>query len=101
MNTTGKVFYQSQAFAASNGLAFINDAGNAVFKADNVTDAGGNSTFLRNSIRLESQEQFLPGNLLLMDAVHMPFGVRFSFVTIIWYIANNLPSVQFGRRSGL
>ena len=33
MNTTGKVFYQSRAFAEANGIAFINQAGNAVFGA--------------------------------------------------------------------
>ena len=85
MNTTGKVFYQSRAFAEANGIAFINQAGNAVFGADNVTSGIGNSTFLRNSIRLESVEQMFPGNLLLMDAVHMPFGVRVSYA-FPWFV---------------
>ena len=76
VNTTGSVYYQSQVFATANGLAFINSAGNAVFKVDNETNGimTVNGT-LRNSIRLESNIQILPGSLLLMDAVHMPFGV--------------------------
>jgi hypothetical protein len=58
-------------------LAYINSAGNAVIKVDNTTIGDqSNPEFNRSSVKILSQVTYSSGSLVLMDAVHMPFGVR-------------------------
>ena len=60
----------------------MNSAGNVVVKLDNTTDGTGNDQFGRPSVYLTSQFTFAQGNLLLFDAVHLPFGVSFTVVSL-------------------
>jgi len=71
----GNVAFQSQTVATQQKLTYLNDAGNAIIKIDNTTV--GNPTdnaFGRNSVFLTSNAAVNPGSLILMDAVHMPYG---------------------------
>ncbi|TDL22533.1 hypothetical protein BD410DRAFT_722698 [Rickenella mellea] len=76
VNNTGRVIYQDKAAAMQQQLAYINSAGNAVIKVDNTTIGDqSNPEFNRSSVKILSQVTYSSGSLVLMDAVHMPFGV--------------------------
>lgn len=79
-NNTGNVLFQDQQAAAAQNLTFLNSAGNYIVKVDNTTSGVGNTTFGRPSVKLLSDYTIGPGNLVIMDAVHLPFGVRFLSV---------------------
>ncbi|KJA22372.1 glycoside hydrolase family 16 protein [Hypholoma sublateritium FD-334 SS-4] len=70
----GVVNYTDQAFAQQQNLLFVNSVGNVIVKTDNFTSGVGNASFVRNSLQLLSKEQITPGTLVIMDAIHMPFG---------------------------
>ncbi|KAF8187179.1 concanavalin A-like lectin/glucanase domain-containing protein [Pholiota molesta] len=73
----GNATYLDQPSAVAQKLTFINDAGNAIVKVDNTTTlvAGGPLDVVnRNSIRLTSLDTYGLGSLIVMDAVHIPFG---------------------------
>lgn len=88
-NTTGNVLYQSKADAASQKLTFLNGAGNAIIKVDNTTVGQGN-TFGRSSIKITSQATIASGSLLIMDAVHLPYGC--SVWPAYWMQGPNWPN---------
>jgi hypothetical protein len=69
--------YQSKADAQAQGLAVVNSAGNAIIKVDNTT-VGNSPTFGRPSVKMLSSNSISENSLLIMDAVHMPFGVSFT-----------------------
>ncbi|KAF8967492.1 concanavalin A-like lectin/glucanase domain-containing protein [Flammula alnicola] len=74
-NTTwGNVTYLDQPTAVSKGLTFINGAGNAVVAVDNTTTILPAPTVNRNSIRLTSLDSYGAGSLIIIDAVHIPYG---------------------------
>ncbi|KAF9476798.1 hypothetical protein BDN70DRAFT_881992 [Pholiota conissans] len=77
-NTTwGNVTFLDQTDATAQKLTFINGAGNAVIKVDNTTTltAGPPGQAVnRNSIRLTSLDSFGLGSLIIIDALHVPFG---------------------------
>lgn len=62
-------------------MLFLNPSGNFVVRVDNATDGSGNDKFGRPSIKLLSTYTINEGNLVLFDAVHIPFGV--SLITIL------------------
>ena len=70
--TKGLVDYLSESEATAQHLAYVNHRGNVVLAVDSTTDlvAGQN----RSSVRLESKATFVKGQLVLLDAVHMPTG---------------------------
>ncbi|KAF9004223.1 concanavalin A-like lectin/glucanase domain-containing protein [Cyathus striatus] len=73
--TLGNVTYQHRDNATSKGLAFVNAAGNAVIKVDNATTiAGPGPGVYRDSIRITSQDAYAVGSLIIIDALHIPFG---------------------------
>lgn len=74
----GDVLYQSKDDAIQKGLVGVNSAGHAFIKLDNTTDGTGDKNFGRDSVYITSQFTISPGNLLLFDAVHLPFGVCMS-----------------------
>ena len=76
VNNTGAVIFQSQDEATQNKLIFNTDSGTTIIKVDNTTNGQGNSSFGRGSIKVLSQYTFTTGNLLLFDALHMPYGVK-------------------------
>ncbi len=77
-NTTGNVLYQTREQAASENLTFVNSAGNVIIKVDNTTSGAGDPTFGRPSVKILSNATVPAGSIVIMDAVHMPFGVRLT-----------------------
>lgn len=58
--------------ATSQGLAYINTAGNAVIRVDNSTNVLFNDK--RNSVRITTQDFYDFGSLWIIDVDHIPFG---------------------------
>ena len=83
MNNTGNIFYVSENTARDQKLVFVNDVGNTVIKVDNFTDGSGNSSYLRNTVKILSDYTVYTGDLVMMDAVHMPFGVSPPFLSSV------------------
>ncbi|TFK33199.1 concanavalin A-like lectin/glucanase domain-containing protein [Crucibulum laeve] len=74
-NTTwGNVTYQDRANATSKRLTYINGAGNAIIKVDNTTNVAPATLIYRDSIRLTSQDTYGVGSLIIIDALHIPYG---------------------------
>ncbi|KAL5500975.1 hypothetical protein ACEPAH_9362 [Sanghuangporus vaninii] len=73
-NNTGNVLFQTKEQAEQQQLTFLNSAGNFIIKVDNTTNGQGNSTFGRPSVKILSSYTISSGNLVLFDAVHMPYG---------------------------
>ncbi|KAF5334392.1 hypothetical protein D9611_013556 [Ephemerocybe angulata] len=77
-NTTwGNVTYLDEPNAVSKKLAFINDAGNAIVKVDNtatLTLGAPGAVVNRDSIRLTSLHSYGMGSLIVIDALHIPYG---------------------------
>jgi len=89
-NTTGNVLYQTREQATSEQLAFVNSAGNAVMKVDNTTSGANDPTFGRPSVKILSNATVSAGSLVLMDAVHMPYGC--SVWPAFWMQGPNWPN---------
>ncbi|THH04266.1 hypothetical protein EW145_g5650 [Phellinidium pouzarii] len=73
-NNTGNVLYQTQEQAQQEKLTFFNSAGNFVIKVDNTTDGTNDPTFGRPSVKILTSYTISSGNLVLFDAVHLPYG---------------------------
>ncbi|RXW23623.1 hypothetical protein EST38_g2236 [Candolleomyces aberdarensis] len=75
-NTTwGNVTYLDRADATSKRLTYVNDAGNAIVQVDNTTTLVRNADVVnRDSIRLTSLDSYGMGSLIVMDALHIPYG---------------------------
>ncbi|KAJ7754175.1 concanavalin A-like lectin/glucanase domain-containing protein [Mycena maculata] len=74
-NTTwGNVTYVTAADAEAESLAYVNEAGNAVIRVDNGSTVLPDGIQYRKSVRLTSQATFSVGTLLVIDALHMPYG---------------------------
>ncbi|KDQ60269.1 glycoside hydrolase family 16 protein [Jaapia argillacea MUCL 33604] len=70
--TWGNVSYLDASDAASQKLAYINDAGRAIIKVDNTTNVvSGN---LRNSVRITTQQSYGFGSMWILDVTHLPYG---------------------------
>lgn len=63
--------------AASERLAFINSAGNAVMKADNTTKVPFNEK--RHMVRISTKDRIAVGSVWIADMLHVPFGVSHVF----------------------
>lgn len=105
-NNTGNVYYVTKEFALQERLAFVNEAGRAIIKVDDATDGRGNDTYGRNSVKMLSDWTFFTGDLVLFDAVHMPYGVRPArLLCFVFSVLTSIPSVlcsaPYGPRSGL
>jgi hypothetical protein len=59
--------------AASQQLAFVNPAGNAIMKVDNKTNVAFNQK--RNTVRISTKDRFAVGSVWISDMLHVPFGV--------------------------
>ncbi|KAF8801580.1 hypothetical protein BYT27DRAFT_7198151 [Phlegmacium glaucopus] len=74
-NTTwGNVTYVDRATATTNQLTYVNSAGNAVIKVDNTTTILPAPLIYRNSVRLTSTDPYGLGSLIIIDALHIPYG---------------------------
>ena len=63
--------------AASERLAFVNSAGNAVMKVDNTTNVPFNEK--RHTVRVSTKDRFAVGSVWIADMIHVPFGVSHAF----------------------
>ncbi|KAI0769640.1 concanavalin A-like lectin/glucanase domain-containing protein [Trametes elegans] len=70
--TNGDVTWVDQANATQSKLAFVNDAGHAVIKVDDTSFVPFNEK--RDSVRIETQDFFPVGSVVVFDATHLPFG---------------------------
>jgi hypothetical protein len=71
--------YLNQSAAQAAGLISVNKAGHAILKVDNSTSdpaPGPYSTFGRNSVLIISNATIDIGTLVVLDAFHIPYGVR-------------------------
>lgn len=75
MTNQGHVLFQTREDAAAKKLTFLNSDGNYVVKVDNTTSCVGNGNFGRDSVMVWSNYTIAEGNLVIMDAAHIPFGV--------------------------
>ncbi|TFK24715.1 glycoside hydrolase family 16 protein [Coprinopsis marcescibilis] len=75
-NTTwGNVTYLNEADAFARELVYVNDAGNAIIKVDNTTTlSDGPGVINRDSVRLTTNDAYGLGTLIVIDAVHIPYG---------------------------
>jgi len=89
VNTTGNVLYQTKEAAQSLNLTSVNSAGNVIIKVDNTQNGEGNSTFGRPSVKILSNDTLTAGSLMIMDAVHLPFGC--SVWPAYWTQGSNWP----------
>lgn len=70
-------------------------------KVDNSTNGANDPTFGRPSIKIMSNATVPAGSLVLMDAVHMPFGVSSEFLPLVRPPSSFVfESVLYGLHSG-
>ncbi|KAG8713299.1 hypothetical protein FRC08_013431 [Ceratobasidium sp. 394] len=67
--TKGAVDYQTSEGAQAADLTSVNDAGNAIMRVETTPQVSGN----RKSVRIHSKTT-INGGLVILDAVHMPYG---------------------------
>ncbi|EIN12757.1 hypothetical protein PUNSTDRAFT_111149 [Punctularia strigosozonata HHB-11173 SS5] len=70
----GNIVYCATAKDPSNPLAYVNSAGNVVVKVDNKTQNNGDPFFGRNTVMMMSDSTIGIGTLVVVDAVHIPYG---------------------------
>ncbi|GAA6025923.1 hypothetical protein JCM8202_005786 [Rhodotorula sphaerocarpa] len=86
--TNGAVYYVGENDSARQSVAYLNEAGNVILKADNSSSLayGG----LRNSVRITTDAAYDIGSLFVMDAYHVPFGC--AVWPAFWTHARSWPS---------
>lgn len=89
VNTTGNVLYQTREQAQQLNLTMVNSAGNVIIKVDNTTSGVNDPTFGRPSVKILSNDTLTAGSLMIMDAVHLPFGC--SVWPAYWTQGSNWP----------
>ncbi|KAF8335596.1 glycoside hydrolase family 16 protein [Amanita rubescens] len=72
--THGNVMYLNRRDAFSSGLAAVNSAENVIMKVDDTTYVAPAPKVHRASVRITSQDTYGAGNLLVLDALHIPYG---------------------------
>jgi len=70
--TNGDAIFVTASQAASQQLAFVNAAGNAIMKVDNKTNVAFNQK--RNTVRISTKDRFTVGSVWIADMLHVPFG---------------------------
>ncbi|QRV79827.1 glycoside hydrolase family 16 protein [Ceratobasidium sp. AG-Ba] len=71
----GNVAYLPKEAATSQGLAYVNPAGNAIIKVDNTTVGNPDDmAYGRASVKMNTTQPFTKGSLVVMDALHLPYG---------------------------
>jgi hypothetical protein len=67
--------------AASQKLAFVSSAGNAIMKVDNTTNVAFNQK--RNTVRITTKDRFTVGSVWIADMLHVPFGVSLLLAVMV------------------
>jgi hypothetical protein len=90
-------YMSTAANATGKGLASTTADGTIILKVDDTTDGRGNNQFGRDSIQLYSKDTFNKGSLILIDAVHVPYGC--SVWPSIWLLGDetNAPWPMHGE----
>ncbi|KAI0325753.1 hypothetical protein GY45DRAFT_202084 [Cubamyces sp. BRFM 1775] len=70
--TNGHVNYLTEPDAMSQNLTYINNAGHAVVRVDDFSTVVWYNK--RNSIRIQSNDFFPIGSVIVFDATHIPYG---------------------------
>ncbi|KAG8758153.1 hypothetical protein FRC11_004041 [Ceratobasidium sp. 423] len=71
----GNVAYLAKDVAMAQQLAYINPAGNAIVKVDNTTVGSPQDlAYGRASVKMNTTQPFTKGSLVIMDALHFPYG---------------------------
>jgi len=71
--TLGDVNFVNQSVAfAEPQLTYVNTAGNAIVRVDNVSYVP--QPYKRNAVRIASKDTYGIGSLWAMDALHLPYG---------------------------
>ncbi|KAG8779182.1 hypothetical protein FRC12_024596 [Ceratobasidium sp. 428] len=71
----GNVAYLPKDAAMAQNLAYVNPAGNAIIKVDNTTVGNPDDmAFGRASVKMNTTQPFNKGSLVIMDAIHFPYG---------------------------
>ncbi|CAE6360503.1 unnamed protein product [Rhizoctonia solani] len=71
----GNVAYLAKDVAMAQQLAYINPAGNAIVKVDNTTvGSPQDPAYGRASVKMNTTQPFTKGSLVIMDALHFPYG---------------------------
>lgn len=100
----GNVTFVDKSLATSDRLAYVNSAGNAILRVDNVTDVTLNEDRLayRNSVsrnmmwritmgesfliaiqvKITTQDAYPLGSLITVDILHMPVGCSVSDIEL-------------------
>ena len=56
----------------SAGLTSVNDKGNAILRVDDTSTVEYNQK--RFAVSINTTEAYGPGNVFVLDAIHIPFG---------------------------
>ncbi|ELU40903.1 MFS_1 domain-containing protein [Rhizoctonia solani AG-1 IA] len=76
----GNVAYLAKDVAMAQQLVYLNAAGNAIIKVDNTTvGSPQDPAYGRASVKMNTTEPFTKGSLVVMDALHFPYGVSRGF----------------------
>ncbi|QRW21843.1 peptidyl-prolyl cis-trans isomerase, cyclophilin-type protein [Rhizoctonia solani] len=71
----GNVAYLAKDVAMAQQLVYLNAAGNAIIKVDNTTvGSPQDPAYGRASVKMNTTEPFTKGSLVVMDALHFPYG---------------------------
>lgn len=85
--TNGMVNYQGSGDAWAKGIVSITQKGTAVMRTDNWSWLAQGA--YRDSIRITSKQTFKKGQMMVLDAVHMPYGC--ATWPAFWAVGANWP----------
>ncbi|EEB94375.1 hypothetical protein MPER_06823, partial [Moniliophthora perniciosa FA553] len=73
--TEGNVQYVDQNVATQQNLAFVDSlTGHAIVRVDNTSNIEASPSVHRNSVKLISKDAYPVGSLIIIDAIHIPYG---------------------------
>lgn len=75
---SGDAIFVNQSNATAMQLTYVNSAGNAIIRVDNESFVPYNQK--RDTVRLDSTDYFPVGTVIVIDAIHIPFGCSVSLL---------------------